>query len=176
MKWNEIFKNGPSKICGRQPLKNFEVMWSVILLHVLTKIQITTFMLVFIPVLKVLVGIIFLRNIKCYNCRKLQVLSLNVILYLSPLITYLLKPRKKYMFGVTCSKNQGRQVEFFLNFFLTLLFFYTKSLWNTEQKIYSNLNTLKSLTEKLNHSDQIKLYRRCKILTFQQVNIKSCCT
>ena len=71
MKWNEIFKNGPSKICGRQPLKNFEVMWSVILLHVLTKICITTFMLVFIPVLKVLVGIIFLQNIKCYNCRKL---------------------------------------------------------------------------------------------------------
>ena len=25
--WDKVFKNGPSKICGRQPLK-FEVVWS----------------------------------------------------------------------------------------------------------------------------------------------------
>ena len=24
----KVFKNGPSKICGRQPLKNFELIWS----------------------------------------------------------------------------------------------------------------------------------------------------
>ena len=24
----KVFKNGPSKICGRQPLKKFEVIWS----------------------------------------------------------------------------------------------------------------------------------------------------
>ena len=22
--WDKVFKNGPSKICGRQPLKNFK--------------------------------------------------------------------------------------------------------------------------------------------------------
>ena len=26
-KWDQVFKNGPSKICGRQPLKNFT--WSI---------------------------------------------------------------------------------------------------------------------------------------------------
>ena len=26
--WGKVFKNGPSKICGRQPLKKFEVIWS----------------------------------------------------------------------------------------------------------------------------------------------------
>ena len=26
--WVKVFKNGPSKICGRQSLKNFEVIWS----------------------------------------------------------------------------------------------------------------------------------------------------
>ena len=26
--WVKVFKNGPRKICGRQPLKNFEVIWS----------------------------------------------------------------------------------------------------------------------------------------------------
>ena len=26
--WDKVFKNGPSKICGRQPLKNFT--WSII--------------------------------------------------------------------------------------------------------------------------------------------------
>ena len=25
---DNAFKNGPSKICGRQPLKKFEVIWS----------------------------------------------------------------------------------------------------------------------------------------------------
>ena len=24
MKWDKVFKNGPSKICGRQPLKNLK--------------------------------------------------------------------------------------------------------------------------------------------------------
>ena len=24
LKWNKLFKNGPSKICGRQPLKNLK--------------------------------------------------------------------------------------------------------------------------------------------------------
>ena len=24
LKWDEVFKNGPSKICGRQPLKNMK--------------------------------------------------------------------------------------------------------------------------------------------------------
>ena len=24
----QVFKNGPSKICGKQPLKKFEVIWS----------------------------------------------------------------------------------------------------------------------------------------------------
>ena len=28
MKWDKVFKNGPSKICGRQPLKNFT--WSIL--------------------------------------------------------------------------------------------------------------------------------------------------
>ena len=27
-RWNKAFKNGPSKICGRQPLKNFT--WSIL--------------------------------------------------------------------------------------------------------------------------------------------------
>ena len=26
--WDKVFKNGPSKICGRQPLKNFN--WSIL--------------------------------------------------------------------------------------------------------------------------------------------------
>ena len=26
--WDKVFKNGPSKICGRQPLKNFT--WSIL--------------------------------------------------------------------------------------------------------------------------------------------------
>ena len=26
--WVKVFKNGPSKICGKQPLKKFEVIWS----------------------------------------------------------------------------------------------------------------------------------------------------
>ena len=26
--WDKVFKNGPSKICGRQPLKNFS--WSIL--------------------------------------------------------------------------------------------------------------------------------------------------
>ena len=26
--WDKLFKNGPSKICGRQPLKNFT--WSIL--------------------------------------------------------------------------------------------------------------------------------------------------
>ena len=43
-------------------------------------------------------------------------------------------------------------------------------------KSQSNLNTLKSLTKKLNHLDHIKWYRRCKSLSFQQANTRSCCT
>ena len=27
-KWVKVFKNEPSKICGRQPLKKIEVIWS----------------------------------------------------------------------------------------------------------------------------------------------------
>ena len=27
-KWDKVFKNGPSKICGRQPSKNFT--WSIL--------------------------------------------------------------------------------------------------------------------------------------------------
>ena len=27
-KWDKVFKNGPSRICGRQPLKNFT--WSIL--------------------------------------------------------------------------------------------------------------------------------------------------
>ena len=27
-RWEKVFKNGPSKICGRQPLKNFA--WSIL--------------------------------------------------------------------------------------------------------------------------------------------------
>ena len=26
--WDKVFKNGPSKLCGRQPLKKIEVIWS----------------------------------------------------------------------------------------------------------------------------------------------------
>ena len=26
--WIKVLKNGPSKICARQPLKKFEVIWS----------------------------------------------------------------------------------------------------------------------------------------------------
>ena len=26
--WDKAFKNGPCKICGRQPLKKFEEIWS----------------------------------------------------------------------------------------------------------------------------------------------------
>ena len=26
--WTKVFKNGPSKICERQPLKKFKVIWS----------------------------------------------------------------------------------------------------------------------------------------------------
>ena len=26
--WVKVFKNGPSKICGKQPFKKFEVLWS----------------------------------------------------------------------------------------------------------------------------------------------------
>ena len=35
-------------------------------------------------------------------------------------------------------------------------------------KIQSNLNTLKSLTKKLNHLDHVKWHRRCKSLTFNR--------
>ena len=28
MKWAKVFKNGPSKICGRQPLKNLKGYWT----------------------------------------------------------------------------------------------------------------------------------------------------
>ena len=28
--WGKVFKNGPSKICGKQPLKNFEGIWSAV--------------------------------------------------------------------------------------------------------------------------------------------------
>ena len=28
MKWDKVFKNGPSKICGKQPLRNFT--WSIL--------------------------------------------------------------------------------------------------------------------------------------------------
>ena len=28
LKWDKVFKTGPSKICGRQPLKNFT--WSIL--------------------------------------------------------------------------------------------------------------------------------------------------
>ena len=31
IKWDKVFKNGPSKICGRQPLKNFTLVHSWIL-------------------------------------------------------------------------------------------------------------------------------------------------
>ena len=31
--WDKVFKNGPSKICRRQPLKNFEGVWSAYLDH-----------------------------------------------------------------------------------------------------------------------------------------------
>ena len=27
---NKVFKNGPSKICGRQPFKKFEEVWSAL--------------------------------------------------------------------------------------------------------------------------------------------------
>ena len=27
-KWDKVFKNGRNKICGRQPLKKFELIWS----------------------------------------------------------------------------------------------------------------------------------------------------
>ena len=26
-KWDKVLKNGPSEICGRQPLKKFKVTW-----------------------------------------------------------------------------------------------------------------------------------------------------
>ena len=25
--WDKVLKNGPNKICGRQPLKQYEVVW-----------------------------------------------------------------------------------------------------------------------------------------------------
>ena len=28
-KWDKVFKNGPSKICGWQPLKKFEEVWTI---------------------------------------------------------------------------------------------------------------------------------------------------
>ena len=35
--WDKLFKNGPSKICGRQPIKNFT--WSILEYFVLFIIQ-----------------------------------------------------------------------------------------------------------------------------------------
>ena len=47
-------------------------------------------------------------------------------------------------------------------------------MWNTETKFSQNLNTLKSLTKKLNYLFHIKWHRRRKSLTFsKQIYCKS---
>ena len=43
--------------------------------------------------------------------------------------------------------------------FCSLIFFYTKSIWNTEVKS-------SQISKKLNHLDHIKWHRRCKISDF----------
>ena len=71
----------------------------------------------------------------------------------------------------SCSKKSGQVGK---NFFLKLFFLY-KQHKEHRSKVQSNLNTLKSLTKKLNHLDHIKWHRRCKALTSQQTNTRSCC-
>ena len=72
--------------------------------------------------------------------------------------------------GLHAQKEIGQvvKISFVFLLFLSLLFFYKKSIWNAEEKLQSDLNTIKSLTKKLNHLDHIKWHRRCKFLTFQQ--------
>ena len=42
--WGEVFKNGQSKVCGRQPLKNFEGVGSAILNGCLPQILLGPFL------------------------------------------------------------------------------------------------------------------------------------
>ena len=63
---------------------------------------------------------------------------------------------------------------FFKNICYHYFLFYTKSMWNTETTFSQNLNTLKSLTKKLNYLFHIKWHRRRKSLTFsKQIYCKS---
>ena len=42
--WNKVFKNGPNKICGKQPLKNLKGIWSTFMpLQTFSRLSSTSF-------------------------------------------------------------------------------------------------------------------------------------